>query len=119
MLRFKLNFWSTKCSNRGQAVIEMALSMPFLIWLMYYTINAFYTVHTSHVAQKYAAMNMYQRLDNRAKFAVDDVANTAFGREFIAVRYMDPTGKLPQRRIVVGPNDVNNVVGICREPGCN
>ena len=113
----KLNYITR--SERGQAVIEMAMAMPFLIWLMYYTINAFYMIHSSHVAQKYAAMNMYQRLDNRSKFSVDDVAGRPFSREFIAVQYMDPDGKIPQRKILIGPNKVNNVVGICREPGCN
>jgi hypothetical protein len=106
--------------ERGQAAIEMALSMPFLIWLMYYTINAFYSIHTSHVAQKYAAMNMYQRLDNRSKFIVDDVANTVVNRGFIGVQYVDPdSGQIPTRKILVGPNRVNNIVGICREPECN
>lgn len=105
-------------NKKGQAVIEMALSMPFLIWLMYYTINAFYSIHTSHIAQKYAAMNMYQRLNNRAKFTVDDVANTVFQKEYIAVRYTEPDGSIPKRKILVGPNRVNNIVGICREPGC-
>ncbi len=106
-------------NRKGQAVIEMTMAMPFLIWLMYYTINAFYSVHSSHIAQKYAAMNMYQRLNNHSKFAVDDFEDRAFDREFIAVRYTDPDGKIPQRKILVGPNSVNNVVGICREPGCN
>ena len=112
---------SKHISNRkGQAVVEMALAMPFLIWLIYYTLNSFYTIHSSHIAQKYSAMNLYQRLDNRSKFVVDDVANQVVSRSFIAVQYNDPsTGKPPQRKIVAGPNNVNNVVGICREPGCN
>ena len=103
----------------GQAAIEMALSLPFLIWLMYYTINAFYMIHSSHVAQKYAAMGLYQRLDNRSKFVVDDVANTTFTRSFMAVRYMDPEGNQPTRKILIGPTRINNIIGICREPDCN
>jgi Flp pilus assembly protein TadG len=106
-------------SNKGQAAIEMALSMPFLIWLLYYTINAFYSIHTSHVAQKYAAMNVWQRVNNRSKFIVDDVARQVVPRSFIAVRYTDEEGNIPRRKILVGPNQVNNIVGICREPDCN
>jgi Flp pilus assembly protein TadG len=106
-------------NSKGQAAIEMALSMPFLIWLMYYTINAFYSIHTSHIAQKYAAMNVYQRLNNRSKFIVDDVANTVVNRSFIGVQYTDEEGQIPVRKILVGPNRVNNIVGICREPECN
>ena len=106
-------------NSKGQAAIEMALSLPFLIWLMYYTINAFYSIHTNHTAQKYAAMGLYQRLDNRAKFAVDDVANTTFSKTFMAVQYRDPEGALPLRKILIGPTRVNNIIGICREPDCN
>ena len=97
----------------------MALAMPFLIWLMYYTVNAFHAIHTSHIAQKYAAMNVYQRLNNRSKFAVDDVAHTTFTKTFIGVRYTDEEGRPPRRKINSGTINVNNVVGICREPDCN
>lgn len=108
-----------KRHSRGQAVVEMALSLPFLIWLIYYTLNAFYTIHSSHIAQKYAAMSLYQRLNNRSKIVVDDVANTVVEREFIAVQYVEPdTNRPPQRKIITGPNPVNNIVGICREPRC-
>lgn len=106
-------------NRRGQAAIEMALSLPFLIWLTYYTINAFYSIHSNHVAQKYAAMGLYQRLNNRAQFAVDDVANTTFTRAFMAVRYTNAEGDVPLRKILIGPSRVNNIVGICREPDCN
>ena len=106
--------------SKGQAVVEMAISMPFLIWLIYYTLNAFYTIHSSHIAQKYAAMSLYQRLNNRSKFIVDDVARNTVPRSFIAVQYLDPdTNAAPKRKIIAGPNPVNNTVGICREPGCN
>ena len=108
-------------NKHGQAVVEMALAMPFLIWLIYYTLNSFYTIHTSHIAQKYSAMNLYQRLDNRSQFTVDNFqTKRAVSRSFFAVEYADPeTGRSPQRKILAGPNNVNNVVGICREPGCN
>ncbi|MSP17949.1 MAG: hypothetical protein EXR74_00065 [Bdellovibrionales bacterium] len=115
MLIFK-NIKATK----GQATVEMAISMPFLIWLIYYTLNAFYSIHSSHIAQKYAAMSMYQRLNNRSKFIVDDIEKKIVSRSFIAVQYLDPqTNAAPQRKIIAGPNPVNNTVGICREPGCN
>lgn len=100
----------------------MAFALPFLIWLIYFTINAFHTLHTSHVAQKYAAMNLYQRLSNRAKFEVDEVAGTLHNRSFMAVRYTDPSGDNPRRRILLetqNPPRTLNVVGICKEPGCN
>jgi hypothetical protein len=106
-------------SSRGQAVVEMAFAMPFLIWLVYYTLNACYTIHTSHVAQKYSAMNLYQRINNRSKIVVDDVAGRAISKEFMAVQYLDPSSnKQPQRKIISTPRPVNNIVGICREPGC-
>src|SRR5688572_3400872 len=105
-----------KRSKRGQATIEMALSLPFLIWLLYYTINGFYTIHTAHVAQKYAAMNLWQRVDNRAKFVMDKLGGL-HNREFMAVRYTEPDGALPRRKINSGPVTIFNIVGLCREPG--
>jgi len=109
-------------NNRGQAAIEMGLALPFIIFLLYYTINAFHSIHTAHVGQKYAAMSMYQRLGNRAQFAVDDVANRTFTRSFIAVEYQTPEGELPRRRILLdskSPTEIRSRVGICREPDCN
>lgn len=106
-------------NKKGQAAIEMALSMPLLIWLTYYTINAFFTIHTNHVAQKYAAMNVYQRIQNRSKFAIDDVQNTVVNRSYIAVQYTEPEGGVPLRKIIIGPIRVDNSAGICREPDCN
>ena len=105
-------------NRRGQAVIELALSLPFLIWLLYYTINGFYAIHTAHVAQKYAAMNLWQRVDNRSKFVMDDVQKQLHNREFMGVRYTEPDGTLPRRKIIRGPVPIFNIVGICREPGC-
>ncbi len=107
-----------RTNRRGQATIELALSLPFLIWLIFYAINAFHTLHTSHVGQKYAAMSLYERTSNRAKMVVDDRENQVHGREFMAVQYMDANGGAPKRKILVGPSDVNVVVGVCREPGC-
>lgn len=104
--------------QKGQAAIEMALSLPFLIWLLYYTLNAFYAIHTSHVAQKYAAMGLAERLDNRAKFVVDGVQNQLVPVDYMAVQYMDEQGGVPRRKIVRGPSEVRNIIGICREPGC-
>lgn len=111
-----------RLNNKGQAAIEMGLAMPFLIFLLYYTINAFHSIHTSHVGQKYAAMNMYQRLNHRAQFAVDDVENRVFDKTFIAVQYADAEGDIPRRRILLDPDTptrILNVVGVCREPSCN
>lgn len=105
-------------AQKGQATIELALSLPFLIWLIFYTINAFHTLHTSHVGQRYAAMSLYERTANRAKIVVDDRENRLHNREFMAVQYMDKNGGKPKRKILVGPSDVNAVVGICREPAC-
>ncbi len=104
--------------TRGQATIEMALSLPFIMWLIFYTINAFYAIHTAHVAQKYAAMNLWQRVNNRSKFVMDDVSRQLHNREFMAVKYNDSDGVAPRRRINAGTFPILNVVGICREPGC-
>jgi hypothetical protein len=106
-------------NQRGQAAIEAAFTLPFLIFLLYYTLNAFQAIHTSHVGEKYAAMNMYERLDNRAKFAVDDLAHSAFTKTYMAVQYGNMNQQPPQRRILLqGQLSIYNVVGICREPGC-
>src|SRR4051812_40368377 len=109
---------SRKTKQRGQASIEMALSLPFLIWMIYYTINSFITIHSSHIAQKWAANNMYERLQNRAQFVVDEQAGQLVNRQFIAVQYMDQ-GAVPTRKILFGPIEIRNAVGICREPSCN
>lgn len=109
-------------NQQGQAAVEMAFALPLLIWLIYYTINAFLTIHTSHVAQKAAAISLYQRLANRAKFEVDEVAGTTHGNAFMAVQYTDPSGAAPQRKILLqteNPPRALNVVGICKEPVCN
>ena len=108
-----------KRRSSGQATIELALSLPFLIWLIAYTFNAYYMMHTSHVGQKYAAMNLYKRLNNRAQFVMDDVDGGApHNKQFMAVRYVDGSGDIPKRRIMFAPREIDNIVGICREPGC-
>jgi len=103
---------------KGQATIELALALPFLIWLIFYTLNAFHSMHTAHVAQKYAAMSLYDRVGNRAKFVVDDREGQLHGKEFMAVQYLSENGNLPERKILFGPIRINAVVGICREPAC-
>lgn len=110
-------------AKKGQAAIELGLALPFLIWLIFYTINAFHAIHTSHVGQKFAAMNLYQRLQNRAKFVVDQYANgyqgVLHGKEFMAVEYTDSNGRNPRRHIVTESGDAVRVltaVGICMEP---
>lgn len=109
-------------NNKGQAAIEMGLALPFMIFLLYYTVNAFHAMHTAHVGQRSAAMNMYERLGHRAQFAVDDKANRVFDRTFIAVQYTDQEGDIPRRRILLDsatPTRMLNIIGICREPGCD
>lgn len=105
-------------NHRGQSAIELAMALPFLIWLIFYTINAFHSIHTAHIGQKYAAMSLYDRMSNRAKFLVDDRDNNLHGREFMAVEFLDRDGRAPQRKILRGPTSINSVVGICREPSC-
>ncbi len=105
--------------NTGQATIEMALALPFIIWLLFYMINGYHTVHTSHIGQRYAAMNLYIRLSNRAKFVMDDLDNALHDNTFMAVQYLDgESDNLPKRKILFGPVEINSIVGICREEGC-
>lgn len=107
---------------KGQAAIEMAFSLPFLVFLLYYTINVFHSLHTAHIGQRYAAMNVYERLDNRSNFIVDDVANRLINRNFIGVQYTDAGGNAPRRRILLTPaypTQILTTVGICLEPACN
>lgn len=104
-------------NNRGQATIETALSLPFIIWMIYYMFNAFYFIHSSHVGQKSADMNLNERLNYRAKFIMDDVDNRLHGQRFMSVQYLEGDG-FPKRKILFGPNEIRNTVGICREPGC-
>ena len=106
--------------NRGQAVVEMAISLPFIIWLIYYTIQGYLAMRTAQVGQKYAAMNLHQRIDHRAIFVVDGVRRQLANRNFLAVQYQNPEdGKTPKRKIVRGPISIETTVGICREPRCN
>lgn len=109
-------------NRKGQATIEMAMSLPIIITLIFYTINAYYSVHTAHVGQRYAAMNLYQRLNNRSKFVMDDIGDGGqaqlHNKNFMAVQYGDTGGEAPRRKILLGPIQINTTVGICREPGC-
>lgn len=108
-----------KPNKKGQAVIEMALSLPFIIWLIYYTINSYYALRTAQVGQKYAAMNLHQRLDHRAIFVVDGVERQLATKNFLAVQYQNAEGgTTPKRKIVRGPINIETIVGICREPEC-
>lgn len=106
----------------GQATIEMALTLPFLIWLISYTFNAYYMMHTAHVGQKYAAMHLYKRLNNRAQFVMDDGngpgESSLHGKKFMAMQFVDESGELPKRRIMFAPRTIDNVVGLCREADC-
>lgn len=110
-------------SEKGQAVVEMAISLPFIIWIIYYTLNAYYTMRTSQVGQKYAAMSLHQRVDYRAIYAVDKRVEPERGRiaarEFMAVQYQDFRDQnTPKRKIIKNPISIETTIGICREPGC-
>lgn len=112
--------------DRGQAAIETAFALPILVYLLYYTINAFNALHTAHVAQKNAAMNLYVRLQNRAQFAVDDGIDEGGPRVvdkgFLAVQYRTDDGGLPTRRIFIEsttPAEIDTTIGVCREPQCD
>lgn len=111
---------SKRKNQSGQAVIEMALALPFLIWLIYYTINAYLMIHTAQIGQKSAAMSVFQRADNRAVIAIDGVEQALAQKRYLAVQYRDPASNgVPRRKILVGPVDINSTIGICREPRCN
>lgn len=104
--------------KKGQAAIETALALPFVISLIYYTLNAYHSISTAQTGQKFSAMNLYQRLQNRAKFAVDAVENDLHGREFMAVQYTETSGALPKRRILLegsSGSEINVSIGVCKE----
>ncbi len=107
-------------NERGQAAIEAALALPFLVFLLYYMVNTFHSIHTAHIGQKYAAMNLYQRLANRAQFSVDSLDGEVHGREFMAVEFLDADGSEPKRRIISergGGATIRTYVGICKDAG--
>lgn len=108
-----------KCNRKGQATIELALSLPFLIWLTYYTLNAYYTMHTAHVSQQYAAMNLNERMNHRSKLVADDFDKKPVTKDFMAVRFTDGENNSPVRKIISGRIEIKTKVGICKEPGCN
>ncbi|MBI4404919.1 MAG: pilus assembly protein [Deltaproteobacteria bacterium] len=113
-------FYKKIKSNGGQAAIETALALPLIIFLIYYAINAYHSIHTGHIGQKYAAMNLYQRMDYRSKIVVDDLDNRLHGKDFMAVRYAEPSGENPKRKIISpnAPSSIVSIIGICKEPGC-
>lgn len=105
--------------ERGQSTIELAVALPFLLWLIFYMFNAFYSIHTGHVGQRYAAMSVYSRLDHRAKFVIDgEEPGVDVGTEFMAVQHLDANGQLPTRKILKGPTQISTIIGICREANC-
>ena len=110
-------------NRKGQAVVEMAIALPFIIWLIYYTINSYYSMRTAQVGQKYAAMNLHQRLDYRAIFVVDkieDQRGRLATKNFLAVQYQSQDQRnTTKRKIVKGPISIETTVGICREPRCD
>jgi hypothetical protein len=110
----------------GQAAVELSVCLPFLIFLIYYTFKAFFLVHTAQVAQRYDAMSLWQRVDNRAKFVLDDVDNRTgngggrlHGHHYMAVRYAEEDGGFPHRGIIGNNGLIINVIGICLEPDCS
>ena len=107
-------------SQRGQAAIEIAFFMPFFILLLLYIFNAFLSIHSAHIGQKYAAMNLGQRMRHRSKYIVDYVAGQVVQKQFLAVEYQSETGGAPRRRIADagGQISINTNIGICREPRC-
>ena len=106
--------------SSGQAALEMSLYLPFLLFLLYYMFKAFLMLHTAHMGQKFAAMNLYQRLQYQAKFVIDRVTQSLDNRDFMAVQYLGQQGQPPLRGIIgiTGGLPMNQAVGICREPDC-
>lgn len=109
-------------NKKGQAAIEMAFALPFLIFLIYHTIIAYIAIHTSHVAQHAAANNLHERVQNRAVVGIDQLATDGgapVSRQFMGVEYEGVGGgRPPRRRIDAGQIEIRNIVGICREPDC-
>ncbi len=106
--------------EKGQAAIEIAFFLPFLIFLLFYVFNAFVAIHSAHIGQKYAAMNLGQRMRHRSKYIVDYVAGQVASKQFLAVEYQSENGGPPRRRIADagGQISINTNIGICREPRC-
>lgn len=101
---------------RGQAVVELAFALPVLVLLIAYTLNSYLMMHTSHVGQRYAAMNVLARANHRAQLVFDDVDRTEVTSGFIGVQALDEDQAPPKRRIILNDKDIVSIMGICREP---
>lgn len=102
--------------RKGQAVVELAFALPVMVLLIAYTLNAYLMMHTTHVSQRYAVMNVLARANHRAQLVFDDVDRSEVTRGFIAVKALDDDGQAPRRRIVLNDRELVSIVGICREP---
>jgi hypothetical protein len=107
----------SSCANRkGQAVVELAFALPIMVLLIAYMLNAYLMMHTTHVSQRYAGMNVLARTNHRAQLVFDDVDRTEVTRGFMAVQALDDDGQAPRRRIILNDRELVSIVGICREP---
>jgi hypothetical protein len=113
---FPTRLKSLRASSKGQAVVELALALPILVLLIAYTLNAYLMMHTSHVGQRYAAMNLMARANHRAQLVFDDVDGREVSRGFMAAQALDEDGQAPRRRIVLNDREIVSIMGICREP---
>ena len=113
---FPTRHMGLRASSKGQAVVELALALPILVLLIAYTLNAYLMMHTSHVGQRYAGMNLMARTNHRAQLVFDDVEGREVTRGFMAVQALDDDGQAPRRRIVLNDRDIVSIMGICREP---
>jgi len=85
--------------------------------LIAYTLNSYLMMHTAHVGQKYAVMNLLTRVNSRAQLVVDDVdgGNSEVTKGFMAVQAVEDD-RAPRRRIILTDRDIVSIMGICREP---
>lgn len=121
--------------EEGQSLIEMIFILPLIIVLIVWLMQGVEVVRASAEQQKYVRLNLFLRLNNQAKFAIDALGSNAAGgvnptpirRSAMAVEFKHQTYSLKtlagnlqdfqaRRGALV---KIISKLGICLRPECN